>query len=197
MINPHPATLRAVRDGKAGETVILILAGEDQQEKLTIRRSLYEALGAPAVGTVLDPDTLARARRAHTLRHAIGTALHILEYGDVSEKALTDKLTMRGIPRDAVETAVLEMVKRGYIDEGRIAARSVIKCAAKGWGKRRIHAYLVSRGIPSDTASDAIARAVEAGDVDFDALRRDFISARRARGQSEDAIRRALWRAGF
>ncbi len=196
-MNEFPMTLRAVREGCVGESVILCLTGEGREERLTISRKEYESLGAPAVGTVMTAEVLAAARRMADYRATLATALHILECGDTTSALLGDKLRRRGHTDESVVRVLAEVERRGYINEQRLAMRQVVLCAKKGWGRRRILAYLASRGIDADIVSDAITAAEEAGEVDFTAARRAFIEARRARGMSDAAIRRALWNAGF
>ncbi len=180
-----------------GETVILCLTGDEGEERLTLARKTYESFGSPAVGTLLDEAVLCPMRHASDYRATLATALHILESGDTTAAILTDKLRARGHEEDNIFCVVGEMERRGYIDETRLAARQVILCAKKGWGRRRILAYLASRGIDPDVVSAAITAAETAGDVDFAAMRRAFIDARRARGMSEERIYRALRNAGF
>ncbi len=179
------------------ETVILCFAGEAGEERLTLSRAAYEALGAPGVGAVLDEDAMQPIRRAADRRATLATALHILESGDTTRARLSEKLRMRGHEEDSITYVLAEVERRGYIDETRLAARQVVLCAKKCWGRRRILAYLASRGVDADVVSAAIAAAEEAGEVDFAAARHAFIETRRARGMSDDAIRRALWNAGF
>ncbi len=193
-----PGTLLAVREGRMGKTVILIFSTDTEEtERLTLSRQTYMALGAPAVGTCPDDKTRLAMREASERRAALGTALRILECGDTTRLKLREKLTRRGFSEAAIDAALGEVIKRGYIDEGRTAARQVLLCAEKGWGKRKIHAYLVTHGIPSEIAADAIKAAEESGEVDFVALKKEFIEARIKRGWEHDAILRALWRAGF
>ncbi len=181
-----------------GKTVILCLGeGDTVDEKLTLSRAEYESVGSPAVGTCLSGETLARIRRLASRRAALATALHILECGDTSRARLREKLIAKGHPGEAADAAVEAVTARGYIDEGRLASRQVALCAKKGWGRRRILAYLAARGIPASLVSDAIREAEASGEVDFAAMRRAFIDARRARGMSDAAIQRALWQAGF
>ncbi len=198
MSNHAPGTLLAVREGRMGKTVILILAADgNENERLTISRGTYESHGAPAVGTYLDDEILASLRHASALRETLGAALRILEYGDTTRAKLREKLQMRGFKDDCINATIAEVIRRGYINEERTAARQVVLCAKKGWGRRKIYAYLISHGIPGDIAATALDNATHSGEVDFFALRRAFIEERRNRGMTEDAILRALYRAGF
>ncbi len=198
MMNEHaPAILRSVSEGRLGKTVVLRIVGDEGEERLTLTREEYETLGAPAVGAALDEGDLTAARQMSDYHAAFATALHILERGDTTRAQLRGKLLLRGHTPENTARVVQEMVKHGYIDESRLAARQVVLCAKKGWGRRRIIAYLASRGISADAVSEAIATAEGAGEIDFAAARRAFIETRRARGMSDAAIQRALWNAGF
>ncbi len=190
-------TIRAVREGRMGKTVILCLTDGENAEKLTLSREEYAAIGSPAVGEMPDDATLAEARRLAERRASLATALHILECGDTSRARLYEKLLARGYSAEAAEAAVAVVIRHGYIDESRLAARQVVLCVKKGWGRRRILAYLTSRGVPAETVSEAMASCEASGEIDFAEARRLFIETRRAKGMDDDAIKRALWRAGF
>ncbi len=192
-------TLRAVREGRMGKTVILLFSGEaGDTERLTLSRGEYESLGSPAVGTIPDPVTLAHARRMAANRAALATALHILECGDTTHARMHEKLAARGYDTEAIAHATAAIDKHGYIDESRLAARGVTLCVKKGWGRRRIFAYLtISRGIPAEEVSRAITAAEESGEADFAAMRRAFIEERRERGMEKETTPRALKSASF
>ena len=57
--------------------------------------------------------------------------------------------------------------EQGYLKENHDAAREAQRCLDKGWGKRRIEAYLRQRGYPGETVQDALQVLDE---VDFDEL---------------------------
>lgn len=199
MSNQVPAgTLRLVKSTGQETVVSLLIVGEDGHiTPHTISRKDYEGLGAPAVGTVLSPDTLAYIEDLVARREASLTALRILEYGDNNRRTLMQKLLKKGISHTIAEDTVSHMVELGYIDEERFALRQVVLCAKRGWSRKRTHAHLVSHGFPSQTASRAILRAEEQNEADFQENRRAFIQKKQEQGLSGTALKQALWRAGF
>jgi regulatory protein len=73
-------------------------------------------------------------------------ALTILAYGANSAQALILKLRQRGFDSEAATQAVELLRERGYLREENDAKREAERCLAKGWGRRRMEAYLRQRG---------------------------------------------------
>lgn len=91
-------------------------------------------------------------------------AYQYLGYGDLSRKALYEKLTRFGIEPQVAEIACDQMEEKGFLDDERLAARLAEKYAVyKRWGPRRILPELMRKGIPTDLAREAVA----ALDVDY------------------------------
>ncbi|MBQ4324947.1 MAG: RecX family transcriptional regulator [Clostridia bacterium] len=190
--------LRAVKQGGRGAVTLHITGEDGEVGSYVLSQKDFEQLDLPPVGEVVCSETVEQIRELAGKRDAVRRSLAILERGDTNRKTLMRKLLSRGVLRHHAELAVQEMERRGYLDEESGAYRAVVLCAnRKGWGPRKIHAYLVSHGYAGALAAQAIERAREAGEVDFAASRREFILARREAGKTEEQILRALWQAGF
>ena len=163
----------------------------------TLSRKDYEEMGAPSSGTIFSSDTLELIEELAQRRTAYIYALRILEYGDNNRLTLLQKLQKKGISRHIAEDTVAHMEKLGYIKEEAFAYRQVVLCGKKGWSRKHTHAHLISRGFSSRIAGESIAKAEDNGDVDFAENKRLFIQKKQESGMSYDAIKKALWRAGF
>lgn len=190
--------LRSVRHGARGAVTISITGADGEVESFVLSKKDFVSLSLPPVGEPVDPALVDAVRDLAGKREAVRRSLIILERGDTNRKTLFQKLLVRGISRHHAELAVAEMERRGYLNEEAGAYRAAVLCAnRKGWGPRKIYAYLVGHGYPGALAQKAIDRAKEAGEVDFAASRREFIQAKREAGKTEEQILRALWQAGF
>ena len=91
-------------------------------------------------------------------------AYQYLGYGDLSRKALYEKLTRFGIEPPVAEAACDVMEQKGFLDDERLACRLAEKYAtAKRWGPRRILPELIRKGIPPELAREAM----DGLDVDY------------------------------
>lgn len=125
--------------------------------ELVLQQELHE--GDPFGEEELDALTL-----AVKLIPAKEKAYQYLGYGDLSRKALFEKLTRFGIEPQVAEAACDKMEEQGFLDDDRLAARLAEKYArSKRWGPRRILPEMIRKGIPSDLAREA----VDALDADY------------------------------
>ena len=197
MSDQIPGTLLYVKSIGERAVGLVILEDDGSHTTYSISRQDYEALGAPAAKSVLDPHTLDEVKRLATLRSAYLAAIRILEYGDNNRRTLMQKLQKRGFSHAVAETITLRMVDLGYVNEEQFALRQVVLCAKKGWSRKRTFAHLISHGFPSSIVCEALDIAEGAGDADFTENRRRFIEKKKEAGLSGPALQNALWRAGF
>ncbi len=188
--------VRAVRNGTDAGHVRLELTGEERCA-YTLYRRHYVALGSPVVGDALGAEAMDAIQSYARYYRTRELALGILARGDNSRLGLLRKLKAKGCPEELSREICLSLLEAGYLREEDGAYRMAVLAGKKGWGMRKVHAYLISRGFSGSLARNAISRAVENGDVDFDKNRRAFIATRQKRGQTDTQIRAALWRAGF
>ena len=176
-------------------TVALDAGGE---RRLTVPASLYERIGSPGVGTVLSDTALSELSFEAEYLTACRSAIRILEYGDNNARALRDKLTRKGISREAAQAAVEKMVSLGYIREGEQARRLAVGYARRNlWGERKIVSALTAKGYSRADAETAVREAEDDGEIDFSEVRRSLVKRCRARGMDDEKIRATLWRYGF
>lgn len=192
-----PGTLLAVRHGTVPGRLTLVVRGEEGSVSYPVAETFYVDLGAPAVGYLLSGEELERLLAHVAERRALASALGSLARGDESRRNLYLKLRRKGHGDDAARAALDEVERLGYLKEADSAERLAARCAGKGWSRRKTHAYLLRRGYPSAAVTHAIDAAIAAGDADFEENKRLFREKQIALGLSPEAVRRALWRAGF
>lgn len=87
-----------------------------------------------------------RIEEAHLVCMAYTRAANILSFGANTARTLKMKLRRRGFGDDIADTAVQMLVSKGYITEDEDIKRDIDRSLAKGWGSRRIIAYLHQKG---------------------------------------------------
>lgn len=149
--------------------MILGIREEGNVQTYTVGEAFYASIDAPHVGDDIDEDIYETILSEHQRREAMKVALRLLAFADNSERALTEKLRRKGIPREIAEETVRETVRLGYLDESR-ALHLLVCSAANGklHGPYRVRAELAAKGYPPAKINRAIAEAVETGEVDFE-----------------------------
>ena len=117
-----------------------------------------------AAGRSLTPEQVEAIDAAAGVHAAAARALNLLSYGDMTERALTRKLRLRGIDEDTARSAAAAMVEQGYINEEDQMERALRACLRKGWGPMRIAAALRQKGFSRDVLETLPARLSE---IDF------------------------------
>ncbi len=170
---------------------------EDEKISFLLSERAYDQLGAPQKGDVLIPRQGTAFTRAANRRGAVQKALRILATGDNSKTALSIKLRKVGYDRDEVDYALSVMEQNGFLREEEFALRKVELCAKRGWSERKIYSYLSGHGYQRDIIGNALATAKEEGLADFSYNREQFIQKKTQEGIQGEALKRALWQAGF
>lgn len=103
---------------------------------------------------------------------AYSRAANILSFGMNTARTLKQKLRRRGFSESAADEAVRMLCEKGYISENDDIRRATEHCINKGWGMRRILAYLKQKGYGSEALSIA---SDEMSEVDFPEVCADLI----------------------
>ena len=123
------------------------------------------------------------AEREEALEQAVERGLRILGCGGISQRALENRLTQKGVKRQLAKEAAERLAQRGYLNENAQALREAERCVGKLWGPRRIEASLRSKGYSSEVVQRAMY-ALEGEGTDF-----VHLCAERIRGQKQEPPR--------
>ena len=94
-------------------------------------------------------------------------AAYLLDFGDKSKRALSDKLRKKGYAKDVCEAAVAVLEKNGLLDDERLCADKLNSLAiGKLYGPRRLKTELFAKGF----GSSDIQNALDESDIDYDEL---------------------------
>lgn len=149
-------------------TVTVELSGEGgsrRQQDILLSVEQYAELGLHPGG--ISPEETERLMAAGELCHAIRRGLALLEYGDMSARTLTAKLTRRGIPREIAEEAARWLADKDYLQEESAALSRAVEGARKGWGLRRIRQDLLAHGYPVPSVEAALGALSDPDDPAF------------------------------
>lgn len=100
---------------------------------------------------------------------AYADGLRMLARRELSVEGVRARLLHREHPREAVETAIVQLIDSGALDDRRVArayARTAVN--VKGRGRLRVLRELAAMGIAKDVASEAVGEVF--GDTDERAL---------------------------
>ncbi len=168
--------LLSLGKGKKESFLLLVLREEEGEPlRLTVTEAEYRALGSPKEGCELDSMLAVQLMAADEAHRATAAAARILAFGDNTAAMLGTKLRRRGFSASVAEATVRKMVERGYIREGDLLYRSVLLCARKLWGPRRITDALAARGFRREEIASVIDRLVRGGELDFAASRKKLL----------------------
>lgn len=189
-------------------TVTVELSGEDgsrERRDILLSAEQYTELRVHPGG--ISPEETERLMTAGELCRAIRRGLALLEYGDMSTRTLTAKLTRRGIPREVAEEATRWLAGRGFLQEESAALSRAVEGARKGWGLRRIQQDLLAHGYPPPSVETALGALSDPDDpafVDFYASCLTQLRRRLGRGAppptdraAREKLTAALLRQGF
>ena len=102
-----------------------------------------------------------------TVQHsARDDAARLLAPRSLTEAEVRERLTRLGHAPQEVETAVREARGAGWIDDAVLAGEILRTGAARGRGKERLLAQLLSRGIAEEVAEAAWDALLASGEVD-------------------------------
>lgn len=189
-------TILSVSAEGVGRVRLLVASGDDDEQRLTVTREEYRALGEPGVGAVLDEGAAITLLAQDEWHRACGAAERILAFGDNSRRRLAEKLTLRGFGHELSLRVCREMQRRGYLREEAQLERAVLLAAEKLWGPRRILASLSGKGYGREEIKRTVERLSERGEIDFTRSRR-LLLARLPEGAEKEKKLALLYRFGY
>ena len=119
-------------------------------------------------------------------------AMNLVSVKTYTERAIREKLKMRGYGCDETDDAIEYLRSFGYINDLRLAQNTALRLAKGLSGKKKIFAYLTSKGIKSDVISQ-----IDFDEVDFKENCKALALKHVAMGKSYEQTAAALMRAGF
>lgn len=179
-------TVRYLRAQSTGEAITVGIDLTDTLRNLTearrysLQTELFSNLDLHR--GVISREKLDEVEAAAQVSAAYTRALTILAYGANSAQALTLKLRQRGFDAEVAATAVSLLCQRGYLREESDAQREAERCLAKGWGRRRIEAYLRQRGYAKEAADLAMEEFEESDECE----RCTIVARRKCRSSPAD-----------
>ena len=114
-------------------------------------------------------------------------AAYLLDFGDKSKRALSDKLRKKGYANDVCEAAVAVLEKNGLLDDERLCADKLNSLAiGKLYGPRRLKTELFAKGFGVSEIQNALDEATSEYDELLEQLVRKL--TRRGLPQSEKEL---------
>ena len=178
--------------------VCITVSGEGECRRYTVRSSVYEELGMPHKGAVIDEDALYALTLADEYYRAKRAALSILSFGDNNERTLHTKLRTRGISDKVATDVVHEMVSLGYIDEARQLERLITEAAnRKLHGPRKIVPHLMSKGYRLSDIKVTLFSLCESGEIDFEENKESVLNKHLGDSRDREQVKKLLYKYGY
>lgn len=108
------------------------------------------------VGIDLSCEQIEKLKQQSDFKRAKARAIYYLSNGDLSKKALIQKLKTAGFLEENAVAATLRMQELGYIDDARYAKRFCEILAAQNISIREARHKLYEKGIEPDIIKDAL-----------------------------------------
>lgn len=187
-----------VREAKSrGYTVLGIDEGEGARA-YTVPVSIYSDIGAPICGASVSEDAFSRVAYADEVFRATKKALSLLSFSDNNKRTLRAKLRRAGFSPEASDEAVAEMVRDGYVNEGRQLERLILsEVKTKLLGRARIIPKLAAKGYSKSEAEETLDRLAEAGEIDFSSVKEELIRRRLGDNPCSEDVKKLLYKHGF
>lgn len=125
----------------------------DDSSELLIDTEIVIEKGLKPGVFIDDPDALLYSS---DLKRAKSRALWYLSRGDLSEKALADKLKGASFCEKAVQEAVFRMKELGLINDEKYAVRLAEYLNLSGHSEKEVYFKLLNKGIPSPLAKEVL-----------------------------------------
>lgn len=151
-----------IRPSDEGETVTVTLLQGGERESVHLLVEQYADLRLRE-GSITEGEAEA-ILEAGRLCDAIRMGMRCLQYGDLSARRLTYKLSAKGVSREIATRAAEYLAEKGYIREDSAAVSRAAQSARKLWGPRRIREDLRANGFSPDAVEEAMESLAE---VDF------------------------------
>lgn len=187
-----------VRESKSrGYTVLGIDAGEGARA-YTVETSLYVRIGAPLSSDELDERAFADVSFSDECYRATKKALSLLAFSDKNRRTLSLKLLRDGFSRDAVDAAVADMLRNGYINERRQLERLIeTEIRINLSGRRKLVPKLVAKGYSKSDVEETLDELIESGALDLEAAAKELVLKKLGESPAEDDVKRLLYKNGF
>ena len=152
-----------IRPSDEGATVTVTLSEGDERVSVRLLVEQYADLRLRE-GSISDgeAETILEAGR---LCDAVRQGMRCLQYGDLSARRLTYKLTAKGVSREIAARAADYVAETGDIREDNAAVSRAAQSARKLWGPRRIREDLRANGFSPEAVEEAMESLAE---VDFE-----------------------------
>lgn len=191
-------TLKYLKELKDKSLLLLGIVGEEESADYTVTESLYIEIGSPAVGDVIDGDSLSNIKYADALYRARKKALSILAYADNNKHNLRIKLHRAGFSSEICDTVCREMVDRGYINEVRQLERLVtVEANQKLRGPLKIIPALVAKGYSQADVRSVIKQLTDSGEIDFRANARRLVEKKQIDESDVEEKKKLLYKNGY
>lgn len=105
----------------------------------------------------IDPDFLEELKFQSDYVRAKSRALWYLDRMDYSEKALYEKLVLKGFDKKASSAVVAKLVELGLLNDRRYAEHLAVKLAEQGNSKRAALQKMLSKGVTYDLAKEVLS----------------------------------------
>ena len=151
-----------IRPSDEGETVTVTLLQGGEQVSVHLLVEQYADL-RPREGSISEAEAEALIE-AGRLCDAIRQGMRCLQYGDLSARRLTYKLSAKCVSREIAARAAEYLAEKGYIREESAAVSRAAQSVRKLWGPRRIREDLRANGFSPDAVEEAMNSLAE---VDF------------------------------
>ncbi len=187
-----------VRPSREKGYITVGICDEGEKRSLTVSEADYREADSPRLGDPLRPDILSRLEASDERYRARKKALHILSYGDNSERMLEYKLTSSGIGRECARLVVREMVSRGYINTERQLDKIIIGLVnVSNMGRMKIIPKLSAKGYSRSDIEARIDELVSCGEINFESARERLIEKKLPPDSTEEDMKKLLYKNGF
>lgn len=174
-----------------------IANAEYEGERILLDREILSRLNIK-IGDQLSDDDLEKLVLASESYRAKQRAIWLLASRDYSKKALTDKLRQK-FSKEASLFALEQMVKRGYLNEERLALNLLEKYSALNLSLKQMRAKLFEKGLEKEVI-EKVLLGTHPEDSEYSRLEALIESKYKTKLQNEEGIRKtvdALRRRGF
>ena len=191
-------TLAYVKAAKAKGYLKIGIEDLGKRYDFVVSEKDFLTAGGPSVGDNLTRNTFEHLSYSDMEYKAKAKALHILSFGDNSERMLVNKLCAKGISRDAAQRATAEMVRLGYINTSRQLELLITnEVRLHNSGPRKIAQKLVAKGYNAKDISKKISELEGSGEIDFNLARQRLIKARLGDTEDREEIKKLLYKNGY
>lgn len=176
---------------------MLGVSDDGEVNRYSVAESLCFRLSL-AVGDEITDEALSEILASDREYRATKKALSLLSISDTSERALVLKLRRAGYARELSEEVAREMVRLGYVDEGRQLTRLVLSEANESLrGPMKIVPKLAAKGYSPSRVREVLYRLIDEGEVSLADNARRLIEKKLPAGYTAEERRSLLYKYGY